>query len=280
MFELDKILSEESIHYNDFVLINSQQRQLNQDVIRNVINSEKRDISSNRIKVSVLKIIDELSNEDIKASNNADSKIKHKPIHGNSLEKLLERFYSIKNWLEINCKEFNHWFREINKEFYNHNFEKLSSECEVTNFKLTITGTQINISYQSAEKEKVVENHKEKSEIYFRKTVNKSEFIFDLLNIGSIGVEENHIKGLHGDNCYSVTFTCKEGLSKIKFNYFLKHSRFSLDEAGKIWQKGNEEGNSYEENIELLSLQSLNIEFLKAFQLKISELKNICEKIK
>jgi len=268
--ELSMILSEDSAHYDDFIIINGRLKELERDDSRGTISKDKKDESLNNIRAGLLRIINLFDKEDLKGNTKKEvgenGKLSLYDLN-NEYESWSRRYAVTKNWIEENFKEFNHWFSEKEVEVKESEGEVIFEDNQYTNSKAKIFGSYLKLSFTCETLTKYKYYDKESN--FQWKILAHYVLIFNLLDIeevvfsDKIAKDEYDMKLLH-----EIKLICKDGLSKIQINIMNKLDRTQFDNKAD-WEVCDEEGDIHEWHSGSFSLKSTNKKFLEAFSNKL-----------
>jgi len=282
--ELNEILSDKSPLYDDFIVVSSRLKQHNREVLQGSVSKDDKDKFLSTIIVALLKIINEISSEDIinhskknitrnQATNSAETfSLSNENFNFTTT---YQTYLKLKDWLEQNFKNFNYNF--IDKKADELNQFLFFDDIGVKGARLQIFGSNLIINFTENELMELRYPDKTKNEDHFSKV--HCRCVFDIMDIEEIKIDEEIIEGKYNKKLYLLIVICKDGLKKISGAEFTEV--FEIYKNGKALEEDlDEEEESVEDfDEDNLSLGTTSLKFLEVFCKKMLEFKEICQKL-
>lgn len=279
--EFSMILSEDSIYYDDFIIINGHLKELERDSSRGTISDDNKNKSLNKIRIGLLRIINLIDEEDIKLSFEKEiewnRKISLTEIN-DKYENWRERYKNVKNWIEENFKEFDHWFAEKEVEINEPDGQKILENSIYKNTKLKIFGSYLQLSFTSETAHRW--RFYDKEENFAGRTIINYILILNVQDLEKIEFEDNVSEDGYGSKFFRISLICEDGLKKIQVTSFNKFHRLQYDEKVDKWEALDTEGEIEDRYSNAFSLRATNKIFLDAFRVKLLEFKELINELK
>lgn len=277
--EISLIISEESIHYDDFIILNGRLKQLERDDLRNVISNDDKEKSFNNIRLGLLKIIKSINSEDLNNDCNQLLGFENKSIIqklNNEYENLEKRYQNIKNWIEGNFKEFEYDFKQKEIAIIDADSAAEFQDVRTTDLEAKIFGAYVKIKFTIEFVNKW--RYFNKQDNFASKQITSFIVVFNVLDLEKIELTARVIDGYYS-SLYEVDLICSDGLNKINVNSSVQFDRIQHDENIDNWVEFEEEGEIDNYFVSSFSLSSTNKKFLDVFCIKILEFKNIVKEL-
>lgn len=269
--KLGEVLIKETPIYDDFIIVNGLYKQINKESLRNTISKEDFDKSLSKIRVSFLEIINEIQMSDLHRLESNSFVANQNQL----FEQSIQKYTVLKDWFEINCKEFDFLCKEYQKD------QKeciIFDETIIERSKLKIFGSYLKICFCKTITSRFRDDDNRHDWSHDSKYIVNHINILNVLDLQSIELKQTIDEG--SSKIYEILFTCTDGLKKIKFN---SHNIFDrmLHKGKTTWSGASEMEEGVIEDFydNKLTLLTTNHQFAQAFCSKIIDFQRICQSL-